>query len=194
MLIDRTRLLCHELLASGYAPERPGIHLIGGPSGRAALVAVAAQNQGAVRAILDVDRPDLRRVRNSRSWRGRSHRKGQTLASELGTDHFDPILDEPNLVLHPSADHALEPGERRGTPPVRKSINLPCRLPSLGLVCSVFMSDWLKWPPCGRTLVGIAPPALARRTVRRGIIGGWLTPERERLTTTQERGLQLSDV
>jgi hypothetical protein len=32
---------------------------------------------------------------------GRSRRKGQTLASELGTDHFDPILDEPNLILHP---------------------------------------------------------------------------------------------
>ena len=43
--------------------------------------------------------------------RGRSQREGQTLASELGTDHFDPILDEPNLVLHAGDDHALEPGE-----------------------------------------------------------------------------------
>ena len=43
--------------------------------------------------------------------RGRSQGKGQTLTSELGTDHFDPILDEPNLVLHPGDDHALEPGE-----------------------------------------------------------------------------------
>jgi hypothetical protein len=34
----------------------------------------------------------------------------------LGTDHFDPRLDEPNLVLHAGDDHALEPGERRGTP------------------------------------------------------------------------------
>src|SRR5262245_24595133 len=48
--------------------------------------------------------------------RGRTQGKGQTLASELGTDHFDPILDESNLVLHPGDDHALEPGERRGTP------------------------------------------------------------------------------
>ena len=31
--------------------------------------------------------------------RGRSQGKGQTFASELGTDHFDPIPDEPNLVL-----------------------------------------------------------------------------------------------
>jgi hypothetical protein len=47
--------------------------------------------------------------------RGRGQGKGQTLASELGTDHFDPILDEPNLVLHAGDDHALEPGERRCT-------------------------------------------------------------------------------
>ena len=48
--------------------------------------------------------------------RCRSQREGQTLASELGTDHFDPILDEPNLILHAGDDHALEPGERRCTP------------------------------------------------------------------------------
>ena len=32
-------------------------------------------------------------------------------AAELGTDHFDPIPDEPDPVLHPDDDHALEPGE-----------------------------------------------------------------------------------
>ena len=48
--------------------------------------------------------------------RGRSQRKGQALTSELGTDHFDPIPVEPNLVLHAGDDHALEPGERRRTP------------------------------------------------------------------------------
>jgi hypothetical protein len=38
------------------------------------------------------------------------------LASELGTDPFDPIPDEPNLVVHPGDDHGPEPGERRCTP------------------------------------------------------------------------------
>jgi hypothetical protein len=47
--------------------------------------------------------------------RARSQRKGQALASELGTDHLDPIPDEPDPVLHAGDDHALEPGERRGT-------------------------------------------------------------------------------
>ena len=37
-------------------------------------------------------------------------------------------------------------------------------------------------------------PALAQRTVRRDIISGWLTPERERLRTTGGCDLQLSDV
>jgi hypothetical protein len=60
--------------------------------------------------------------------RGRSQRKGQALAAELGTDHFDPRPDEPNLVLHAGDDPALEPGERRGTPvgSVRAAV-APCR-------------------------------------------------------------------
>jgi hypothetical protein len=48
--------------------------------------------------------------------RGRSRREWELLAAQLGTDHFDSILDEPNPVLHPGDDHALEPGERRRTP------------------------------------------------------------------------------
>ena len=48
--------------------------------------------------------------------RGRSQRKGQALAAQLGTHHVDPIPDEPDPVLHRGDDHALEPGERRGTP------------------------------------------------------------------------------
>ena len=47
---------------------------------------------------------------------GRSQRKGQTLTSELGTDHFDPIPDEPDVVLHARDDHALEPRESRRAP------------------------------------------------------------------------------
>ena len=38
------------------------------------------------------------------------------LAAKLGTNHFDPIPDEPDLVLHRGDDHALEPGERRRAP------------------------------------------------------------------------------
>ena len=34
----------------------------------------------------------------------------------LGTDHVDPIPDEPNLVLHAGDGRALEPGERRRAP------------------------------------------------------------------------------
>jgi hypothetical protein len=36
--------------------------------------------------------------------RGRSQGERQTLAPELGADHFDPILDEPNRVLHAGDD------------------------------------------------------------------------------------------
>jgi hypothetical protein len=31
--------------------------------------------------------------------RGRRQGQRETLAAQLGSDHFDPILDEPNLVL-----------------------------------------------------------------------------------------------
>jgi hypothetical protein len=48
--------------------------------------------------------------------RGRSRREWELLAAQLGTEHFDSILDEPNPVLHPGDDHTLEPGERRRTP------------------------------------------------------------------------------
>jgi hypothetical protein len=44
----------------------------------------------------------------------RSRRQGQrkALAPELGADHFNPIPDEPDSVLHAGEDHTLEPGER----------------------------------------------------------------------------------
>src|SRR5262245_14165304 len=45
-----------------------------------------------------------------------------------GTDHFDPIPDEPDVVLHARDDHAREPRERRRTPVgTMRAAVAPCR-------------------------------------------------------------------
>ena len=119
------------------------------------------------------------------------------------TESIDTTTPGGKLVFHPGCLSAFQgymprSGHTAGVPSTTPAIlEMPCvsalarsrwrridcipRLRSHQLVhlslFQVFPSNWLKWQPCGRILVGVARAAFVRRTVSRGIMSGWPTPE-----------------